>query len=214
MTAIVNGGGDPGRVAPVMVSRPSASCRRRSSPGSSVFPPVVTGVVITTIGALPVPGGRAVGHGRRRGGRRGDARTPSSTTCAWPAPPCDHHGAVSRCAAPWSLAAVHPAGHRAGGTLLAVALGMADFSRWATRRFAFPQPFAFGAPTFQPAAIISMTIVVLILNCRPPTSSPVGEIVGTDVDRKRIAGRAAADMVILHLPVFNGFTQSAFARIT
>ena len=60
---------------------------------------------------------------------------------------------------------------------------------------AFPTPFAFGAPTFHVAAIISMLIVILVtLTETTADILAVGEIVGTKVDRKRIAAGLRADM--------------------
>ena len=57
---------------------------------------------------------------------------------------------------------------------------------------AFPTPFAFGAPTFQVAAIVSMLIVILVtLTETTADILAVGEIVGTKVDRKRIAAGLA-----------------------
>ena len=80
------------------------------------------------------------------------------------------------------------------GTLLA--LGMADFSKVGDGAFfAFPEPLAFGPPTFQPAAIISMTIVVLVILTETTADIiAVGEIVETKVDRRRIADGLRADM--------------------
>lgn len=80
------------------------------------------------------------------------------------------------------------------GTLLA--LGMADFSKVGDGAFfAFPEPLAFGPPTFQPAAIISMTIVVLVILTETTADIiAVGEIVETNVDRRRIADSLRADM--------------------
>lgn len=82
------------------------------------------------------------------------------------------------------------------GTLLALALGMADFSKVGDGAFfAFPEPLAFGPPTFQPAAIISMTIVVLVILTETTADIiAVGEIVETKVDRRRIADGQRADM--------------------
>lgn len=82
------------------------------------------------------------------------------------------------------------------GTLLALALGMADFSKVGDGAFfAFPEPLAFGPPTFQPTAIISMTIVVLVILTETTADIiAVGEIVETNVDRRRIADSLRADM--------------------
>ncbi|MEM8232135.1 solute carrier family 23 protein, partial [Morganella morganii] len=49
------------------------------------------------------------------------------------------------------------------GTVIAVFLGMADFSKVTEGPLvAFPTPFHFGMPTFQVAAIISMCIVIMV----------------------------------------------------
>lgn len=92
---------------------------------------------------------------------------------------------------------------------------MADFSKVMDGAiFAFPEPLAFGPPTFQPAAIISMTIVVLVILTETTADIiVVGEIVDTKVDRRRIANGLRADMgASFPAPLFNGFTQSAFAQ--
>jgi NCS2 family nucleobase:cation symporter-2 len=80
--------------------------------------------------------------------------------------------------------------------------------------FAFPTPFAFGVPTFDLAAIVSMTIVVLVILTETTADIiAVAEITGSKVDRKRIAAGLRADMVSSAIsPIFNSFTQSAFAQ--
>jgi NCS2 family nucleobase:cation symporter-2 len=79
---------------------------------------------------------------------------------------------------------------------------------------AFPTPFAFGPPTFEIAAIISMLIVILVtLTETSADIIAVGEIVGTKVDSKRIGDGLRADMLSSAIsPLFNSFTQSAFAQ--
>jgi xanthine/uracil permease len=79
---------------------------------------------------------------------------------------------------------------------------------------AFPTPFAFGAPTFEIASIVSMLIVILVtLTETSADIIAVGEIVGTKVDSKRIGNGLRADMLSSAIsPVFNSFTQSAFAQ--
>jgi hypothetical protein len=79
---------------------------------------------------------------------------------------------------------------------------------------AFPTPFAFGLPTFHVAAIISRLIVILVtLTETTADILAVGEIVGTKVDRKRIAAGLRAEMASNAVsPVSGSFTQNAFAQ--
>jgi uric acid transporter len=80
--------------------------------------------------------------------------------------------------------------------------------------FEFPQPFLLGAPQFAIGVIISLCIVVLVIMAETTADLlAVGEIIGTDVDKKRIAAGLHADMGATALaPVFNGFPISAFAQ--
>lgn len=174
------------------------------------FPPVVTGVVITTIGLtlMPVAANWAMG---------GNSKAPD-------------YGSVANI----GLAAVTMAivlllskvGNAAIsrlsillamvlGTLIAFAVGMADFSKVSQGAIvAFPTPFAFGLPTFEVASIISMLIVILVtLTETSADIIAVGDIVGTKVDSKRIGDGLRADMLSSAIsPLFNSFTQSAFAQ--
>lgn len=174
------------------------------------FPAVVTGTVITVIGLslMPVAANWAMG---------GNASL-------------DSYGSVKNIAlAAFTLAVVLvlgraniPAISRLSillaiviGTLAAFAVGMADFSKVPVGpTFAFPTPFAFGMPTFPIAGIVSMTIVVLVILTETTADIlAVGEIVDTPVDRKRIGDGLRADMAASVIsPIFNGFTQSAFAQ--
>ena len=174
------------------------------------FPPVVTGTVITVIGLslMPVAATWAMGGNRQ----------------------AESYGSVANIAlAGFTLLAVIvlsranvPAISRLSillaiviGTLGATAVGMADFSRVGDGPiFAVPTPFAFGWPTFSVAGILSMTIVVLVILTETTADIlAVGEIVGTKVDRRRIGNGLRADMASSFVsPIFNGFTQSAFAQ--
>ncbi|MBM7849766.1 uracil-xanthine permease [Arthrobacter roseus] len=101
------------------------------------------------------------------------------------------------------------------GTIVAAAVGMADFSKVGSGPVAaFPAPFHFGAPVFEIAGIISMVIVVLVILTETTADVlAVGEIVETKVDSKRIADGLRADMISSAVsPVFGSFTQSAFAQ--
>ena len=215
MTAIVNGGGGIQAVfGAVMVS---AAIGFVLAPFFAriirFFPPVVTGVVITTIGLSLFPVAAQWAMGGAAVAAKGDENAIFHNVCLAGATLLIimvlskvRSALVSRLSILLGIVL---------GTLLAVALGMADFSRVGDGAlFALPQPFAFGAPTFQPAAIISMTIVVLVILTETTADIiAVGEIVETKVDRRRIADGLRADMGASFLsPLFNGFTQSAFAQ--
>lgn len=67
---------------------------------------------------------------------------------------------------------------------------------------------------FQLGAIISMTIVILVIMTETTADIlAVGEIVGTDVSPRRVGDGLRADMLATSLaPVFNSFPASAFAQ--
>ncbi|MFE0086000.1 solute carrier family 23 protein, partial [[Kitasatospora] papulosa] len=144
------------------------------------FPPLVTGVVITLIGVtlMPVPVGWAQG---------GDATA-------------DDFGAMKYLAlAAFTLVVilliqrfgrgfVKQIALLAGmfiGTLAAVPFGLADFSALGSAPVAaLPTPFAFGAPEFQPAAILSLCIVMLVLM----TESSAGMLALGEICERRTDG--------------------------
>jgi uric acid transporter len=174
------------------------------------FPPVVTGVVITTIGLtlMPVAANWAMGGAADAPdyGSTGNIGLAFATFAVVILLSKVGSGVVSRLSILLAIVA---------GTLLALALGMADFSEVGDGPIAaFPQPLAFGAPTFEVAAIISMLIVILVtLTETTADIIAVGEIVDTKVDRKRIADGLRADMASSVVsPLFGSFTQSAFAQ--
>lgn len=101
------------------------------------------------------------------------------------------------------------------GTLIAWALGMTDFSKVSEGpMFAFPTPFHFGMPEFHIAAILSMCIVIMVTLVETSADIlAVGEIIDTKVDSKRLGNGLRADMASSILaPIFGSFTQSAFAQ--
>ena len=215
MTAIVNGGGGIQAVFGAVMA--SAVIGFLVAPFFAriirFFPPVVTGVVITTIGLSLFPVSAQWAMGGAAVAAKGDDHTIFKNVCLAGATLLIimilskvRSAVVSRLSILLGIVL---------GTILAVFLGMADFSKVGDGSiFAFPQPFAFGPPTFQPAAIISMTIVVLVILTETTADIlAVGEIVGTPINRKRIADGLRADMGASFIsPVFNGFTQSAFAQ--
>ncbi|WP_284984173.1 nucleobase:cation symporter-2 family protein [Arthrobacter sp. efr-133-TYG-118] len=174
------------------------------------FPPVVTGTVITTIGLtlMPVAANWAMG---------GNAAAPNYGSVANIGLAAATMGivlllskvgnaAISRLSILLAMVI---------GTVIALATGMADFSKVGQGPVvAFPTPFAFGAPTFEIASIVSMLIVILVtLTETSADIIAVGEIVGTKVDSKRIGNGLRADMLSSAVsPLFNSFTQSAFAQ--
>lgn len=77
-----------------------------------------------------------------------------------------------------------------------------------------PEFFAFGMPTFELTAILSMLIVTLVIMTETTADIiAVGEIVGTKVDADRISDGLRADMLSsAAAPIFGSFMQSAFAQ--
>ncbi|GAA1183089.1 nucleobase:cation symporter-2 family protein [Nesterenkonia xinjiangensis] len=175
------------------------------------FPPVVTGVVITAIGLtlIPVAANWSMG---------GDAET-------------DDYGSLANIGLAFLTLAIILLFSKVGsatlsrlsillglvvGTAVAAALGMADFSDvgGGSAWVAAPSFLGFGVPTFDLAAIISMTIVILVIKTETAADIiAIGEIIDTPVDRRRIANGLRADMLSSAVaPLFGSFTQSAFAQ--
>src|SRR5690606_17622468 len=101
------------------------------------------------------------------------------------------------------------------GTLAAVPFGLADFSSLRDAPLAaVPTPFAFGAPEFQPAAILSLCIVVLVLMTECSAGMlAVGEICDRRTDGRTLTRGLRTDgLATLIGPVFGGFPTSAFAQ--
>lgn len=174
------------------------------------FPPVVTGVVITTIGLtlMPVAANWAMGGNREAQdyGSLQNIGLAALTLVVVLLLSKVGNAAISRLSILLAMVI---------GTLAAVLFGMADFSNVGNGPiFAVPQPLAFGLPVFDIAGIISMTIVVLVILTETTADIlAVGEIAGTKVDSKRIANGLRADMLSSAVaPMFNTFTQSAFAQ--
>ncbi|MFD7921666.1 nucleobase:cation symporter-2 family protein [Streptomyces sp. NPDC059740] len=174
------------------------------------FPPLVTGVVITLIGVtlMPVPVKWAQG---------GDATTPdfgSLPNLALAAFTLLVILLVQRFTSGFLKQVALLIGLLAG-TLVAIPFGMADFStlRQAPAA-ALPTPFAFGLPEFQPAAILSLCIVMLVLM----TESCAGMLaLGEICDRPSTPGTITRGLrtdgiATLLGPVFGTFPTSAFAQ--
>ncbi|WP_312913443.1 nucleobase:cation symporter-2 family protein [Stutzerimonas nitrititolerans] len=169
------------------------------------FPPLVTGIVITTIGLtlMPVAARWAMG---------GNSQAPDFGSMANVGLACvlllSKLGSATISRLSILLAMVI-------GTVAAVFFGMADFSGVLDGPVvALPSPLHFGAPEFQVAAILSMLIVVIVTLVETSADIlAVGEIIDTKVDSKRLGNGLRADMISSSLaPIFGSFTQSAFAQ--
>ncbi|GAA1324721.1 nucleobase:cation symporter-2 family protein [Leucobacter albus] len=174
------------------------------------FPPVVTGVVITAIGLtlMPVAGNWIMGGNAKAddyGSVKGIGLAALTLLIVIVCSKLGQ-GMLARLAVLVGLVV---------GTLIAVPMGIADFSGVLEGDiFALPTPFAFGWPEFHVASTVSMFIVVLVILTETAADIlAVGEITGSKVNSKRIANGLRADMISSILsPIFNSFTQSAFAQ--
>lgn len=173
------------------------------------FPPVVTGSIITVIGLSLMPeaarwmmGGDESAADWGSPANLGLALLTLVVVLALSA----RHGTLARLAVLVGLVV---------GTLVAWATGHADFSDVPHGPVAaLPQAFAFGAPVFQLGAIVSMTIVVLVIMTETTADVlAVGAIVGTKVDARRVGDGLRADMAATTIaPVLGSFPASAFAQ--
>ncbi|MFH8750634.1 nucleobase:cation symporter-2 family protein [Streptomyces rimosus] len=174
------------------------------------FPPLVTGVVITLIGVtlMPVPVGWAQGGDKEAAdfGSMKHLALAAFTLVVILLIQRFTRGFVKQIALLLGLVA---------GTLAAVPFGMASFD--ALREapvVALPTPFAFGAPEFQPAAMLSLCIVMLVLM----TESAAGMLALGEICERRTTGQTITrglrtdGIATLIGPVFGGFPTSAFAQ--
>ncbi|PPF40398.1 nucleobase:cation symporter-2 family protein [Pseudoclavibacter sp. AY1H1] len=172
------------------------------------FPPVVTGSIITVIGLslMPVAGRWVTGSDPTAEGFASADKIGLALLTFAVVLILSKIRALSRLAVLLGLAI---------GTVFALILGQADFDAVGSASiFAFPQPFAFGMPIFEIGAIVSMTIVILVIMVETTADVlAVGEVVGTKVDSRRVGDGLRADMLSsLIAPVFNSFPATAFAQ--
>ncbi|GHE58107.1 permease [Streptomyces longispororuber] len=174
------------------------------------FPPLVTGVVITLIGVtlMPVPVGWAQG-GDKESADFGDMRHLALAAFTLVVILCFQRfarGFFKQVALLMGLFI---------GTLAAVPFGLADFSALGSAPVAaLPTPFASGAPEFQPAAILSLCLVMLVLMTESSAGMlALGEICERRTDGATITRGLRTDgLATLVGPVFGGFPTSAFAQ--
>ncbi|WP_421594400.1 nucleobase:cation symporter-2 family protein [Shinella sp. M27] len=174
------------------------------------FPPLVTGVVITTIGLtlMPVAAFWAMGGNSRSPDFGSTANIQLAAVTLAIVLLLSKLGSASISRLSILLALII-------GTGIAYAFGMTDFSQVANGPFfALPTIFHFGYPVFEIAAIISMLIVIIVTLVETSADIlAVGEIVETKVDSRRLGDGLRADMLSSILaPIFGSFTQSAFAQ--
>ncbi|MFJ8043375.1 nucleobase:cation symporter-2 family protein [Kitasatospora sp. NPDC096147] len=174
------------------------------------FPPVVSGTVITLIGIslLPVAGNWSQGGNSRAPeyGSLGNLGLAGLTLLAVLLFNRFLRGFLQRIAILLGLLV---------GTLVAIPLGKVDAGALAELPlFELPHPFAFGAPQFQLAAVVSM-LVVMVVSMTESTADMIalGEVVDRPADDRTIAGGLRADgLATAFGGVFNGFICSAFAQ--
>ncbi|RFB79101.1 nucleobase:cation symporter-2 family protein [Methylovirgula sp. 4M-Z18] len=214
MTTIVaakDGGGLPAVLGAVMLA---SLCGLLITPVFSrvikFFPPLVTGIVITTIGLtlMPVAARWAMGGNNNAPGFGSVANIGlAGMTLAFVLILSKvGSAAISRLSILLSMII---------GTIIATFLGMADFSKITEGPiFALPTLFHFGLPSFGAAATISMVIVIIVTLVETSADIlAIGEIIGTKVDSHRLGDGLRADMLSsLIAPIFGSFTQSAFAQ--
>ncbi|MFI8610186.1 nucleobase:cation symporter-2 family protein [Pseudomonas sp. NPDC077649] len=174
------------------------------------FPPLVTGIVITTIGLtlMPVAARWAMGGNSQAADFGSMANIGLAAFTLATVLLLSKVGSATISRLSILLAMVI-------GTLVALAFGMADFSKvGAGPVLAFPTPLHFGMPVFELAAIISMLIVVMVILVETSADIlAVGDIIDTKVDSKRLGNGLRADMIASAVaPLFGSFTQSAFAQ--
>src|SRR3954447_14974084 len=173
------------------------------------FPPVVTGTIITVIGLslMPVAFTWAQGGaGAADFGSMTNIGLAALTLAVVLAISRVFQGAVSRLSVLLGLVV---------GTCFAALVGKADFSGVGTGRMvALPPLLHFGSPTFQIGAIISMTVVIVVIMTETTADIlAIGEIVETPVDSRRVANGLRADMLSTTVaPLFGSFPASAFAQ--
>jgi len=174
-----------------------------------IFPPVVTGSIISVIGLslLPVAFTWAMGGaGSPDLGSMKNIGLAGLTLLIILVISRLFQGAISRLSILIGIVV---------GTGIAALLGMTDFSAVGDgKTVALPPLLHFGGPTFQAGAIVSMTIVILVIMTETTADIlAIGEIVETEVDARRVADGLRADMLSTTVAPFLGtFPCSAFAQ--
>jgi uric acid transporter len=101
------------------------------------------------------------------------------------------------------------------GTILAVPLGMTDFSEVASAQWlGLTTPFYFGMPRFDLVAVLSMTLVMLVVMTETTGDFvAISEVVGKPLTRETLtAGLRADGFSTLLGGIFNAFPYTAYAQ--
>lgn len=215
IVAILSGGGEAGGLPAVLGAVMVASfvgllITPVLSRITKFFPPLVNGIVITTIGLTLMP----VAANWAMGGNRNAPDFGSMSNIGLAALTLVIVLLLSKLGSAY-ISRLSILLAMIIGTIAAVFFGMADFSRVGDGPLiALPSVFHFGLPVFHLAAVISMLIVVMVILVETSADIlAVGEIIETKVDSKRLGNGLRADMLSsLFAPVFGSFTQSAFAQ--
>ncbi|WP_116248389.1 nucleobase:cation symporter-2 family protein [Nocardiopsis sp. FIRDI 009] len=172
------------------------------------FPPVVTGSVITIIGVslLPVAIGWITENNETGVPTTGGLALAGTTLAivlllSWILPGV------------WNRMAV--LGGLVLGTVIAAAFGRVNVSPVSEGAFfSLGQPFHFGAPEFQVAAIVTMCVVMLVILTEGIADIlAVGEIVGARMDGRRLADGLRVDALASVVgPLLNSFPGSTFSQ--
>lgn len=175
-----------------------------------LFPAVVTGTIITVIGLslMPVAFNWALGNNKQSAefGSMGNIGLAGLTLLVILVVSRVFQGAISRLSILIGLVF---------GTIVAALVGKADFSTVGeTKIFSLPSILPFGSPTFEIGAIVSMTIVMLVIMTETVADIiTIGEVIGSDIDTGRVADGLRADMASSAIaPLFGSFPCSAFAQ--
>lgn len=174
------------------------------------FPPVVTGTIITIIGASLLP----VAVRWAGGGVPGAPGFASLANIALAFTVLVLTILCYRCLKGfWSNIAVLLG--LVSGTAIAFVLGLTDFSKVATAGwFGLTMPFAFGMPVFEPAAILTLVLAMLVIMTETTGDMmAVGEMVGRPVTQADVVRGLRADGFASMLGgIMNTFPYSAFAQ--
>ncbi|MFB4274869.1 MULTISPECIES: nucleobase:cation symporter-2 family protein [unclassified Nonomuraea] len=173
------------------------------------FPPLVTGTIITIIGIslLPVAA-------RWAAGGAGSPSYGEPRNIAMAAAVLLFILAIYRLSKGF-LGRVAVLAGIVAGTLVAIPLGFTDFSNVGSADlFGISTPFAFGMPTFQVTAIISMCVVMLVSMTETTGDFvAVAEMTGSELTPRRLADGLRADGFSTALGgVFNTFPYTAYAQ--
>lgn len=175
-----------------------------------LFPPVVTGTIITIIGITLLPVSvRWIG-----GGNPSSPEFASLPNLALASITLAIVVGVYRFAKGfWSNVAVLIG--LIGGTAIAYSFGYANFHAVGEADWlGLVQPFAFGLPTFEVSSIISMIIVMLVVMTETTGDCiAIGEIVEKPIGKKELAACLRADGLSTLLGgILNSFPYTAFAQ--